>query len=163
MAFGRPWVRSNRGPYARARARVHSCDAATIKSCCFSWRVEPTGEAMRRLGALSRGGVTSVPGFRSWEYLRASLLWRRSPRSWTPTQPSTSQLYLYLCFFFFVFLFFFFSLRSRRETNALGSFEIDSRISRDPMMIQGVCCPRERGGSAMFGRRFDVFVKKFFF
>ena len=63
---------------------------------------------MRRLGALSRGGVTSVPGFRSWEYLRASLLWRRSPRSWTPTQPSTSQLYLYLCFFFFVFLFFFF-------------------------------------------------------
>lgn len=94
---------------------------------------------MRRLGALSRGGVTSVPGFRSWEYLRASLLWRRSPRSWTPTQPSISQLYLcpYLCFFFFVFLFFFLRFVGEKQTRLdRWIAEIDSRFLRS----NGVCC-----------------------
>lgn len=96
LALSRTWTQPR-------LARIVRC--SPIKSC-FSFPGEPTGEATRRPGALPRGGVTSVAGFRSWEYLRARgtprLLWRRgytragmdSERAIRRYSPNTFELLL---------------------------------------------------------------------
>lgn len=139
MAFGRPWVRSNRGPYARARAcTLLRCSNHKVLLFFVAGRADgggyaaPGGPLTRRSDLGSRLSLLGISASVSSLAALATILDPHTALHLAAVLMPVPMLFLF-CFSLFFFLRFVGEKQTRLDR---WIAEIDSRFLRS----NGVCC-----------------------